>query len=768
MTYLVFDSETQTHKSHKRTANPFHPDNYVVLRGWKEQGDKRCSAERFEGKTPDNYLRIGPRVKVLVGHNIKFDLLYEMCNDNPDLKAFFKRGGIIWCTQYAEYLIRNQEQAAQMCSLDSIIEMYGGRLKTDGIKELWDAGVQTSDIDPDLLLDYLIGTKEEGRNSGDIGNTEKVFLGQIKEAKALGMIAGIKLRMDGLLATTEMEFRGLKIDVPRAKRQLHGLTEELKQVEADLHQYIADIPEEVGFNWNSGVHNSALIFGGTIKYQKSDTYIDEKTGDLARLKAVERQPVFEGHPIPLDNPRLFRKDANETALWYLRGPDDTELEQDTFKSGKKKGEGKFKNMPVPGELKTKIQDFFYELPGHTEPNPEWAGKQLDGAGNPVYSTGSEVIEKLANRNVPFLKKMGRLLALNKEIGTYYVRYDPKRKMHVGMLTCVQKDDHIVHHSLNHTNTVTTRLSANDPNAQNLKTRGSEVKGVFTTRFGEDGQMVEADYSQLEVVVQGLLSGDKNLVADLNDRIDFHCKRVSAKFGCTYEEALVWCKDEEKSPDYAMWKDRRTGVKEFSFQRAYGAGAAAIAESTGMPIDDIKKMIELEDAMYPNIGKFNARVEAEVNRTAEPFRDGKRGWRVFRKGTWQAPTGTIYGWRSYDAPKWMREKGITDTFKPTELKNYPVQGTGGEIVQMILGILWRWFVKTDNFNNRAFLVNTVHDCVWVDCHKDVVPEVARGMKVIMESVPIQLKRHFGIDCPVPFPVDVEQGNNMLEMHHVEGL
>ena len=110
--------------------------------------------------------------------------------------------------------------------------------------------------------------------------------------------------------------------------------------------------------------------------------------------------------------------------------------------------------------------------------------------------------------------------------------------------------------------------------------------------------------------------------------------------------------------------------------------------------------------------------------------------------------------------------MKDTFKPTEMKNYPIQGTGGEIVQMILGLLFRWFVKTDNFGGLAFLVNTVHDCVWTDAHKSVKLRVAKGMKVIMESVPAALKKFYGMACPVPFPVEVECGPNMLDLHHIE--
>lgn len=757
MSYLVFDSETQIHKSHKRTANPWHPDNYVVLRGWKKQGDTECSADRFTGKTPDNYLRISEDVKVLVGHNIKFDLLYEMVNNNPDLKAFFQRGGRIWDTQLAKYLIEGQDQKYHMNAMDKVAPEYGGTNKVDGVKELWKAGVQTADIDEDLLLGYLIGFEDEGRNGGDIRNTELMFLGQVQEAHELGMLKAIGHRMDSLLCTTEMEFRGIKVDVAVASRNLKELEARLEDATERLNEYTKDIPAEVGFNWGSRTHTSCIIFGGTIKYKKSAQY-NNPDGTLARKIVTESWPLFDGEPV---DPRELCKGAEPIVtddVHHWEG-------QDTFAGGKKKGLPKFRNVKVQGEPKTKIQEFLYPMEGYTTPDKEWKTKNTDGAGKPLYQTGTDVIERLANRDIPFLKALGELTALNKEIGTYYLRYDEKKKEHVGMLTCVQKTDHIVHHSLNHTSTKTGRLSANNPNCQNIP-RGdkSKVKEMFVSRFGDDGMMIEADYSQLEVVGQAVLSLDKALIKDLIGGIDFHCKRVALKNNVSYEFALLHCKDED-ADDHAKWKKERTGCKIFSFQRAYGAGAALIAESTGMGVEEVKELIKAEEKEYSGIVEFNAAVEQEVNDTADVFRDPVRGFRVFRKGTYQTPTGTIYGFRSYDAPSFLQQKGVTDTFKPTELKNYPVQGFSGELVQMILGKLWRHFVANDNYGGRAVLVNTVHDCIWVDCHKDVLDTVCKDIKRIMESIPEILENDFGIPCPVPFPVDVEAGKNMLDLHHV---
>lgn len=716
--YQVFDLETENYETYKRFANPFDPINYVVARGWKFQGDTQCGWSYHTKK--EGGIHIPEDITLLVGHNIKFDLLYEW--ENPELKAFFKRGGRIWDTQYVEYLLGGAQQSVQMVAMDSIAEKYGGRKKIDEVKALWDMGVKTSQIDKDMLIDYLVGTEAEGRNSGDIGNTEKIFLGQIELVKKKSMLSMVFARMDGLCATTEMEFNGLKIDVQEAARRMEVMKKELAETSEALKEFLPELPEGFEFNWGSGVHASALIFGGTIKYEKSAPYIDPKTGQFARKKATALIP--DGY----------------------------------YTSGKKKGQERFKRVEVPGDIKTKKQDFFLELPGYTVPDPKWKLARVDGAGDAQYSVDADTIEALENKDIPFLKLYTKKAKLEKDLSVYYAQYDEKKKEWQGMLTCVMRETHIIHHSLHHTLTVTTRLSSSKPNLQNIpKESTSEVKKMFISRF-EGGKMIEADYTQLEIVVQGLLSLDKQLIEDLLNKVDFHCKRVAAWKGCTYEEALYRCKD-PSFPDHKVWKGYRNDAKVFSFQRAYGAGAAKISDTTGISIEDVQALIEAEETLYSGILTFNQRVEKAVKDSAVGFRDPVRGFRPFHRGYWQAPTGTIYSFRTYDAPSWLKKKGINDSFMPTELKNYPIQGTGGEIVQIQLGLLWRHFVSNDNYGGRALLCNTVHDCVWIDSAPEVVMQVAADTKRILESVPETLMRLYGLHSPVPFPVEVEQGDNL---------
>lgn len=728
--YMVYDCETENHTEYKRFASPFSKKNWVIYRGWKVQGDKQCSMSYHPKKDPACWLSIPTSVNLLVGFNLKFDLLYEW--ESRELKDFFKRGGCIWCCQYAEYLLEAQHPDYQMCSLDSIIEKYGGRKKIDEVKILWNAGAKTSEIDPGLMEDYLIGTKKEKRNSGDIGNTELIYLGQIKRAKELGMLPMIQARMDGLLATTEMEFNGLKIDIHEAQRRTEELQNQLDQCTKDLEKYIPELPPELEFNWASPNHRSALIFGGALKYEKQSSYVDTKTGLPARYKTEEK--IADG----------------------------------LYTSGKKKGSIRYKTVVGQGELRTRKTEFIIDLPGFIKPKKEWAGKNTDARNKPVYQTNVDVIDALKDSGIPFLELMGKRNDLQKDLGTYYLQFDPKKNEFTGMLTCVDCDSHIVHHNLNHTNTITTRLSSNNPNLQNIPTEGtSEVKKMFISRF-KDGVLLEADYKQLEVVVQGMLSKCRALCQDIRDGIDFHCKRVAAKFDIDYQLAVHLCKD-EKAKDHKIWKERRRGCKEFSFQRAYGAGAEAIAKKTGMSKEDIETLIASEDKLYPGIVKFNNAVDAEVKRTSKPFKQFFEGgaFKVYRRGYWTSPTGTRYSFRTYNAPNWLRERGIQDSFMPTELKNYPVQGTAGEIVQIMIGKLWRHFVMVNNYEGRALLCNTVHDCCWIDVQKSILKIVSLAVKDIMEDVPRTLKELYGMEVKVPFPISMSYGLNLYDQKELEG-
>jgi len=363
----------------------------------------------------------------------------------------------------------------------------------------------------------------------------------------------------------------------------------------------------------------------------------------------------------------------------------------------------------------------------------------------------------------------------------------------GMLQYLTEQD-IIYHVLNTTSTVTTRLSSNRPNMQNTP-RGdtSEVKKMFTSRFDnpkwltwafmhgvipEDvydecmlliqrgervGAVIEADYSALEVVTLAAFSKDKNLVRALLDNIDMHCMRLSQQLGEPYEDVLKKCKD-DSHPEHKRYKTMRTDIKPKAFAYQYGATAMGIAFSTGCTVEDAQAFIDAEKALFPEVESWYEReVFAQVERTKTIHREqaDNGSWRVYGRGTWTSPAGTTFEFREYPKAKYIEGRRVElMEFKPTQMRNYPIQGESGFFVQGIAGQIMRWLVSRGFFGGRVFIINQVHDAVYLDCCLSVLPEVAAAVKHIMESLP-EFFKQFGYDLGVPFPCEVEAGPSMFQ-------
>ncbi|CCW66760.1 unnamed protein product [Phytomonas sp. Hart1] len=353
-----------------------------------------------------------------------------------------------------------------------------------------------------------------------------------------------------------------------------------------------------------------------------------------------------------------------------------------------------------------------------------------------------------------------LRALEKLIGTYYESTDGG----TGMVSLVHTIDSCIHHELIHNKTNTGRLASANPNCQNIPTEDkSNLRDMFISRYGANGICIEADYSQLEVVALAVLANDQKMLEDLRLNVDFHCKRVTMmRPDLKYTDVLLRAKKNKESEFVKL----RQQAKTFSFQRQYGAGVKMISQNTGLTQDQVRMLIEKEDETYRNIEVFNRMVTLCVNQYDASLQNGARNLKghQFFKGMFPVLTGSRYVFTESDIPEsmqWGRSRSHKSTnFSPTHLKNYPVQGFAGEVVQIILGILWRKFFECDNYNGLAVLTNTVHDCVWVDCHQSVYLQVASDVEATMNSVQTVFNEMFPeMEVSVNFPCDVMSGENM---------
>ncbi len=652
---MIVDLEVQNKTYCGALASPRHPENYVVACGYAIEEAPFSGEIKYSYHTErEDFLRIPDDVWLLVAHNAPFEMDWFLVQQRDEIVRFLARGGRVFCTAYAEYLLSNQQDTYP--SLDATAPKYGGTPKIDAVKILWEQGVLTADIDKDLLIEYLAGP------NGDIENTRKVFYGQCALLQSRGMWDMALARMEGMLYNCFAMDAGLYVNRDVAFAQLAEANTKLDELRALFLQYRTHIPEYVQFKESSDYHMSAWLFGGPIKYRIQDTWFnDDGTPKYEKADCYKFGDEF-----------VIIPEDGATSEWF-----EQQVQKhgavDRSKTGKNKGLPRVHRV----ELSTPKKRWYDRvltvgpvvdlnlLPKDIQKSfkDEFSGKRVLADESPVFSTGKDCLDMLAKRpEFPDAVKhlLGKLLEfakLDKDVGTYYLREEKDEHGNVlkqsGMLQYLTPES-IVYHVLNCTSTVTGRLSSNRPNMQNIP-RGdtSDVKKMFTSRFGDAGCIIEADYSALEVVALAAFSKDKALVQALLDGTDMHCMRLSQQLGEPYEDVLRKCKD-DNDPEHKRYKKMRTDIKPKAFAYQYGATAAGIAFATGCTVEDAQAFIDAEKALFPEVETFydeviTAFVEAHTCIHREQVGDM---WRVYRTGFWQAPGGTCYEFRQYPKTKWV--------------------------------------------------------------------------------------------------------------------
>jgi hypothetical protein len=783
------DLETQNKPYYGAVASPRHPDNYVVMVG------QALDSKPFNGEISSVYynskeeaagwLKIPEDCWLMVAHNAPYELDWMFDQAKEEIQKFLKRGGRVYCTAYGHYLLTNQQDTYP--ALGEIAPLYGGSPKVDGIKVLWEQGVLTADIDRALLTEYLEGP------SGDIDNTRRVFWGQYKKLVARGMWKGALTRMEGMLFCADATANGLYVNRDVAFAQMKIQEARLNLLVQSFQAWRGGFPADAVFKETSAFHMSAWVYGGPLRYRSRlpysydgspEQYVKEdyyKFGLLKDGSCGSKIPVAEYDSWSPSDQADVVMDWGDIAV---------------FASGKNKGMPKVFREDTT-EVKLKWFDLLHTCPGiapldllpdqlKKEFDNEFTGKRKLADGSLVYSTAKDPLEVLSKRNefpADVRDVLGALLEfakLDKDLGTYYLREECDEDGNVikqaGMLQYLNELSY-VHHNLNCTATITGRLSSNKPNFQNLPRGGtSDVKKMFTSRFGNDGFIVEADYSALEVVTLAAFSKDKALTKALLEGIDMHCMRLAAALGEPYEDVLRKCKDQTE-PDHAKYDQMRTDIKPKAFSYQYGATAFGIAFSTGCSVEEAQAFIDNEKALFPDVESYYEDVVfPAVDKTTVRHREEVDGiWRVYGVGTFSTPGGTTYEFRQWPKTIWANgQKSTAMQYKPTQMRNYPIQGESGFFVQGVCGLVYRFLLSKDFYpdkdgNQQVYIINTVHDAIYLDCHKAVLDEVCREVKRIMESLPTYFEETHGYDLGVPFPAAVEFGVSMYhKVHWHEGV
>jgi DNA polymerase I len=782
-TLRSWDCETGTKPLWGQKASPWHPDNYVVCHAVHDCRSNEVLYRYNSERPTDGWLsEVFEGARIVAGFNIKFDMMHGMVGQPKNQEAFrlfLAGGGMLWDCQLAEYLLHGQGPEHQMLSLDEVSVRYGGQLKHDEVKALWEAGVDTPDIAEPLLRRYLAGgyNPSEVFEPGDVQNTTTVFLGQLEKAKRLGMLPLIMMNQRAYAYTVMCKLWGMHCDPKIGAAHTAELEKEIAELHAKLTEHVSSLP--FAFNWGSTKQRSALLFGGTIPYEVTEylgTVRDDPRDPATAVEVWwcyerdgEKPAGWEQSYTPKVEKHYLLLDGDATPHAPADG-DDEALRYAKVKSGKNAGALRMRNVSSPDLDKPKKRKCIVEhpMPRMVQPRDEWKSAEPG-----QWSTSSEVIEALEHSGVAFLKLFATWQKQTKDLGTYYITPDTKNPgQYKGMLTLVAQATQLVHGELNMCTAITGRLTASRPNTQNFPREGtSRVKQMFTSRWGPDGAILQDDFSSLEVYVQANLSRDPTLLEDLRNGLDLHCVRLSAWKEITYDAAYAMSKGPNKTHE---GEEQRTLAKVFSFRRAYGAGAQTIADGTGMAVKTVEELIAAEEKRWPGVETYIEELTRDIKRNREPggrfIPHPDKPTIMCQLGTsfTRTPDGKMYVYREHPAPKWMVENKrnpVYTSFSPTEIRNYVAQGGGAEVAKAAMAVIVYEWARVPDLWYKAPIINQVHDAFYVDAHPSVKERAACVLHASVLSASAVIRKKLGWDLAIDYPAEIKWGPSMADESNV---
>lgn len=314
-----------------------------------------------------------------------------------------------------------------------------------------------------------------------------------------------------------------------------------------------------------------------------------------------------------------------------------------------------------------------------------------------YSTGAKELDKLKDFH-PIISKIMEYREAAKLLSTYIMP-----------LPGLADAEGRIHTTFTQNVTATGRLSSVSPNLQNIPVRSEEGRRIRTGFVADTGKkLVSADYSQFELRLAAVLSGDQNLIDDFNSGIDIHTKTASDVFQVPMEKVT---------------KAQRRAAKTINFGVMYGMSAKGLADATGMTVTEAKQFIDDYFAVRKPIREYLDK--------------------VLKQAREEGYVETYYG-RRRPTPDVRSANFMIRQGAERAAQNMPIQGTEADLMK-------RAMIRVDaKLPEGANLILQVHDSMIVECNENQVEEVSGILKETMEGIAPEL--------PIKLAVEVTSGDN----------
>jgi DNA polymerase I len=212
---------------------------------------------------------------------------------------------------------------------------------------------------------------------------------------------------------------------------------------------------------------------------------------------------------------------------------------------------------------------------------------------------------------------------------------------------------------------------------------------------------------------------------------------------TWIKAFLNNEDIHKATAIAIWGEenytptKRKAAKAINFGLLYGAGAASIAEQTGVSKDEAQQYINAFFNKLPAIKYFLERCE----KMATKYKEAEN----------------IYGRKRRLKSYYMERKGKLSWEGIRKAYNFPIQSMGAEITKLALIKLYKHLINNEEYKGKVYFMNTIHDEVNLSVSKDMIEKVAYESATLMEHGMVSGSSKKVM--PVPILTSLEIGHNM---------
>jgi DNA polymerase-1 len=295
----------------------------------------------------------------------------------------------------------------------------------------------------------------------------------------------------------------------------------------------------------------------------------------------------------------------------------------------------------------------------------------------AFTTNAEQLEELRDAH-PIIPRILEYREVQKLLTTY-----------VEALLGHVKEDGRVHATFLQHGTTTGRFSSTNPNLQNIPIKGTQGKEIRHGFIAGPGNMyISSDYSQIELRVLAMLSGDEQLIETFHKGEDIHMSVASSMFHVPFAEVT---------------NDMRRKAKVINFGILYGMGITALQKNLGTTRAEAQTFYNSYFEAFPKIRQY-------LESTKEYAKE--HGY-----------TETAFGRRRY-FPGITASAPFLRAIAERMATNAPIQGTNADIVKIAIKLI-------DEDLRAAKLIDKVH--LILQIHDELVYEVAEEVQKQAETI-----------------------------------